>query len=660
MILMEIFKKIVERKVAISYINTCMFRSVNRKTFSGLLLLIPLTSYAGFLEMPDTTETPEFERQSLLLDMDIPNVKDRDPNPQAGPRLNVKEFRVQGLREYPELGITREQIIKQVEALRFDMMGEGKILGSSGYTVDELSKVSDLIAEIEKETQDQHVGPLEVQKLVFLIREQHRQRGITLGMIETVADTITRYYREHGFILAKAYIPKQQVRDGVVTLTVLLGELGEVEVQNNKRYSEKTIKNVFKSNLGKPVTNELVEENLYLLNDFPGLSVQGYFEPGSQVGDTKLNINVISEPWYNANLRLDNHGSENSGLYRAYSNFSLHNPFRIGDEMELGVLGSFAPQNSTYGSFRYSVPVLSPRVKFSLGASTNDFVIGDGNSESASTAGLDLNGKSVVADASVKYQLKRSRVKNHGVELKVSQIESEINTGSSNILSTTLQNVELSYDFDLLNEKSRVLHQGSVGLIASHTTEGAEPTKKSSPMILTVDYSRLSFITIPFTHSETKMVLRASAQYAGTLLASTNQYTLAGPTRARGFKVNEYYGDDAINLGADWIFKGLSFNGTSIGGEHLENIVQPFLFVDYGYGKTHPFLKDEESGSSPEDDESTSATLADAGFGFKLSYKESLRGSLNFAFPLESKTSGLEGKKPGDGMNIYFDMQFGF
>ena len=196
--------------------------------------------------MPNTTETPEFERQSLLLDMDIPTVKERDPNPQAGPHLNVKEFRIQGLREYPEQGITREQIIKQVEALRFDMMGEGKLL-SSGYTLDELGKVSDLVAEIEKETQDQHVGPLEVQKLVFLIREQRRQRGITLGMIETVADTITRYYREHGFILAKAYIPKQQVRDGVVTLTVLLGELGEVEVQNNKRYSTNTIKKVFKN-----------------------------------------------------------------------------------------------------------------------------------------------------------------------------------------------------------------------------------------------------------------------------------------------------------------------------------------------------------------------------------------------------------------------------
>ena len=193
----------------------------------------PLT-YAGFLEMPDTTEVPDFERESMLLDLDIPPVRDRDPDPEAGPRLNVKEFRLQGIVEYPKLGITRAEIVKKIEDIRFDLMAEGEKT-DSGYTIDELSEVSDLVADIEKETEGQHVGPLEVQKLVFLIRDQRRKRGITLGMIETVADTITLYYRQKGFILAKAYIPKQRVRDGVVTLTLLLGELGEVSVSNNNR-----------------------------------------------------------------------------------------------------------------------------------------------------------------------------------------------------------------------------------------------------------------------------------------------------------------------------------------------------------------------------------------------------------------------------------------
>ena len=33
--------------------------------------------------------------------------------------------------------------------------------------------------------------------------------------------------------------------------------------------------------------------------------------------------------------------------------------------------------------------------------------------------------------------------------------------------------------------------------------------------------------------------------------------------------------DDALYLGADWIFKGLSLNGFKIGGERFENLLQP-------------------------------------------------------------------------------------
>ena len=265
-------KKYTEKWVNLKGFNVGFELIINLRLKSKFvlvgLLLVSAVAQAGFLEMPNTTESPSLERDSMLKDIDIPSLRDRDPDPKAGPRLNVKEFRIQGLVEYPDLGITREALIKQVEGIRFDMMDEGNKL-DSGYTLNELSEVSNLIANIEKETQGEHVGPVEVQRLVFLIREQRRNRGITLGMIESVADTITRYYREHGFILAKAYIPKQEVRDGIVTLTILLGQLGEINVQNNKRYSTKRIQSIFKDDLTKPITNDLIEEKLFFVNDLP-------------------------------------------------------------------------------------------------------------------------------------------------------------------------------------------------------------------------------------------------------------------------------------------------------------------------------------------------------------------------------------------------------
>lgn len=626
-----------------------------------MLLLLVNSVEAGFLEMPDTSEVPEFERESLLLDLDVPALRDRDPNPAAGPRLNVKEFRVQGLVEYPEFGITRKAIIEQVEKIRFDMMEEGELL-ESGYTMNEIKEVSDLIAQIEKETEGRHVDPVDVQKLVFLIREQRRQRGITLGMIETVADRITRYYRERGFILAKAYIPKQHVRDGVVTITLLLGQLGEVEANNNKLYSDRFVKRIFKPLLGKPVSNNNIEERLYLLNDLPGVSASGYFEPGAQVGDTKLNINFNRERRFNSNMRLDNHGSEATGEYRAYADFYWNNPLGLGDELQLGVLGSFNPENSVYGSARYSLPLYTPRTQFSLGVSSNDFVTDDGSS---GLTNFEISGKSLVADAKLIYKISRSRINNQNITLAYSEINSQIEFGSlsNSGLDKTVNKLDLGYSFDLLNEKKRVLHQGGISITYSEFVEGAEEGQDLEATLVSLDYSRLSFLKIPFTQKESKLILRTVGQYSGASLSEVLQFGLAGPTRARGYKINEFFADDAVYIGADWVFDGPQFSGKTFAGERWDKLLQPFLFIDAAYGVNNAILEGEES---------VKTHLVDAGVGLKLAFRNGLRGNLTLAFPIDAKNSAMESldeeieeetnidRTPGDGAKLYFDFQYSF
>lgn len=142
-------------------------------------------------------------------------------------------------------------------------------------------------------------------------------------------------------------------------------------------------------------------------------------------------------------------------------------------------------------------------------------------------------------------------------------------------------------------------------------------------------------------------------------MASVNQYALAGPTRTRGFSVTEYSADDAIFFGADWIFKGPGFNGLKIAGERIDNIMQPFVFADVGYGVVHSLKNTTLNPTQDSGDDY--AQLADVGFGLKLNYKESMRGNLIIAFPVAAKNSTfVEGEKPGDGINIYFDMQYGF
>ncbi len=624
-----------------------------------LLLLIPigvLTSSdlsADFFSMPEITEMPKMERKSLLKDLDIPSVRDRDPDPQAGPRLNVERFKIEGIVEFPELGITKSDIDKLIEGIRFDLMQEFEVQ-ESGFTKKELAEVSKLLVEIEEETQDRHVSELEVQRLIWLVREQRSKRGVTLGQIETVADRITRFYRERGFILAKAYIPQQQVRDGIVTLSVLLGTLGEVDVQNNKIYKSNVLTSAFDDLLTLPVTDKLVEENLYLINDFPGVIATGFFQPGTQVGDTKLSILVKNERKYDANIRFDNHGSELTGQYRVYAEGLWHNPLGNADQLKLAVLKTVDPENSTYYQLRYSSRVFSPRFDLGIGRSSNDFVLGQGNNETINDLGI--FGETTQTDITATYRFKRSRTASYYGDIIYNEIESQLRLGAvggaeDDRLDDVVSNLSFVFRFDVLNEESKALHQGDISLLSGSFDKGAEDGQDKNYYVLGVNYSLLTFWQVPLLDLDTRLIYRGSGQFASSSLSSINQFSLAGPTRSRGYQTNQFSADNALYFGVDWIFNAPEFMDIDIGDSNWRKILSPYLFVDASWGEVVSLIDGTEN---------STGQLVDVGVGVQYSYRNQISGNLQLAFPVDESFSDDTITVPNDSIRVVFDFQYSF
>lgn len=119
---------------------------------------------------------------------------------------------------------------------------------------------------------------------------------LTLSQLQQAADKVTAYLRGQGYTVATAFIPPQQIKDGVVEIRVLLGKLGQVTV-NNKSGLADTVINNFISRLhsGAAIKTDELETVLNNLNDLPGVSAAGMLKAGQSVGSSDLEIIVADK-----------------------------------------------------------------------------------------------------------------------------------------------------------------------------------------------------------------------------------------------------------------------------------------------------------------------------------------------------------------------------
>ena len=94
---------------------------------------------------------------------------------------------------------------------------------------------------------------------------------LTLSQLQQAADKVTAYLRKQGYTVATAFIPPQQIANGAVEIRVLLGNLGQVTVNNKSGLTDAVISSFIDRLHGGAAikTNEL-ETVLNNLNDLPG------------------------------------------------------------------------------------------------------------------------------------------------------------------------------------------------------------------------------------------------------------------------------------------------------------------------------------------------------------------------------------------------------
>jgi hemolysin activation/secretion protein len=176
---------------------------------------------------------------------------------------------------------------------------------------------------------------------------------LNLSDLRGMASKIADYYHQNGFFVAQAYLPAQDIKDGVITIVVIDGKYGKITVRNQTNLSDNQANRVLDGlKSGDFIESAPLENRLLLLSDLPGVKVKSTLVPGASVGASDLIVDVTPGQRITGSIDADNAGNYYTGRNRIGATVNLNNPAGQGDVASLRVLTSGEGMNYARASYQ--------------------------------------------------------------------------------------------------------------------------------------------------------------------------------------------------------------------------------------------------------------------------------------------------------------------
>lgn len=227
--------------------------------------------------------------------------------------------------------------------------------------------------------------------------------SLSLSDLRLMAQKIARFYHQNGYFLAQAFLPPQTIKYGVVHITVVVGEYGDITIQNQTRLSNQIASSLLGDiDSGDIIESAPLETGLLLLSDVPGVNVNSTLSPGKLPGTSDLDVTLTPGPLVSGSVEGDNAGLPATGAFRLGGTININNLAGLGDVASLRVLSSGT--GMTYG--RASYQVQAGKATVGLAYTQINYALGKEYSD------LGIHGTAKIASVYGSYPIIRSRTTN--------------------------------------------------------------------------------------------------------------------------------------------------------------------------------------------------------------------------------------------------------
>ena len=391
------------------------------------------------------------------------------------------------------------------------------------------------------------------EELMNLICEKIGEQ-VTVADVIGMANMVTDFYQQRGYISTIAYLPPQKVQDGNIHIMIMEGKYGDIKITGNKWSKDRYLKNAYLTDKyieeGKLLNVRDIQESLREINATGYMKGQVALTDNEESAEfTNLELNIADRFPIDFDFRWDDMGTTSTGLNRAIFFAGMYNVTGHGDQLYSTT--TLAKNSIAQGVF-YSVPIAKTKeAKLNLGYTYSGSEVG------GELDFLDIESKSHNFFASVSRRLvKTDNYKLYGdigVDIRNTKTEfgliPELNYKyrSRNIKANLTNIKDDFYGKTFVNLGTGV---GIPGMGGTDNFFGASKHDKSVPnnnaVRVFANAARLQALPLRSTG-----ILQVGGQWANRALLPSEKMSVGGMTSVRGYEESAFMSDYGMTASAE-------------------------------------------------------------------------------------------------------------
>lgn len=179
-------------------------------------------------------------------------------------------------------------------------------------------------------------------------------KTVSIEEINKVIENISKAYVMADYFTSRAYLPEQNVTDGVLHIALYEGRVGKITVSNNKWTRSSYVTNRIDTKEGDLFKLRALEKQVIGFNNDNDVKLNVQIKPGEEQGTTDVEIKTDNKLPFHITGVFDNQGRENIGVLRGGAIISTDSLLGFRDKFAAG--GYFGKSSQVVFS-DYNIPV---------------------------------------------------------------------------------------------------------------------------------------------------------------------------------------------------------------------------------------------------------------------------------------------------------------